>query len=384
MNALPLEGLTVVSIEQAVAAPFATRQLADLGARVIKIERDAGDFARGYDTKVNGLASYFVWLNRSKESVVLDLKDPEDLAIAQDLIADADVFVQNLAPGAGEKLGLGADALLAKNPRLIHVSISGYGRGGPMEQKKAYDLLIQCESGLLSVTGSPDQVAKVGISIADVASGMYAYTGVLTALIQRGRTGRGDVIEISMLEALGEWMQQPELYARYSGSPPPRTGASHASISPYGPFAAADGTVFLGIQNEREWARFCEDVLEQPELASHASFSNNSLRTQHVAELRDRIESVFATLTVAEVLARLDAAAIANAELRTMLGLGTHPQLAARDRWVEVETTAGPIRVQRPPVTSREQGLRLGPVPALGAHTEQVKAEVRARRAEAG
>ena len=384
MNALPLEGLTVVSIEQAVAAPFATRQLADLGARVIKIERDAGDFARGYDTKVNGLASYFVWLNRSKESVVLDLKDPEDLAIAQDLIADADVFVQNLAPGAGEKLGLGADALLAKNPRLIHVSISGYGRGGPMEQKKAYDLLIQCESGLLSVTGSPDQVAKVGISIADVASGMYAYTGVLTALIQRGRTGRGDVIEISMLEALGEWMQQPELYARYSGSPPPRTGASHASISPYGPFAAADGTVFLGIQNEREWARFCADVLEQPELASHASFSNNSLRTQHVAELRDRIESVFATLTVAEVLARLDAAAIANAELRTMLGLGTHPQLAARDRWVEVETTAGPIRVQRPPVTSREQGLRLGPVPALGAHTEQVKAEVRARRAEAG
>lgn len=384
MNALPLEGLTVVSIEQAVAAPFATRQLADLGARVIKIERDAGDFARGYDTKVNGLASYFVWLNRSKESVVLDLKDPEDLAIAQDLIADADVFVQNLAPGACEKLGLGADALLANNPRLIHVSISGYGRGGPMEQKKAYDLLIQCESGLLSVTGSPDQVAKVGISIADVASGMYAYTGVLTALIQRGRTGRGDVIEISMLEALGEWMQQPELYARYSGSPPPRTGASHASISPYGPFAAADGTVFLGIQNEREWARFCADVLEQPELASHASFSNNSLRTQHVAELRDRIESVFATLTVAEVLARLDAAAIANAELRTMLGLGTHPQLAARDRWVEVETTAGPIRVQRPPVTSREQGLRLGPVPALGAHTEQVKAEVRARRAEAG
>lgn len=384
MNVLPLEGLTVVSIEQAVAAPFATRQLADLGARVIKIERDAGDFARGYDTKVNGLASYFVWLNRSKESVVLDLKDPEDLAIAQDLIADADVFVQNLAPGAGEKLGLGADALLAKNPRLIHVSISGYGRGGPMEQKKAYDLLIQCESGLLSVTGSPDQVAKVGISIADVASGMYAYTGVLTALIQRGRTGRGDVIEISMLEALGEWMQQPELYARYSGSPPPRTGASHASISPYGPFAAADGTVFLGIQNEREWARFCADVLEQPELASHASFSNNSLRTQHVAELRDRIESVFATLTVAEVLARLDAAAIANAELRTMLGLGTHPQLAARDRWVEVETTAGPIRVQRPPVTSREQGLRLGPVPALGEHTEQVKAEVRARRAEAG
>lgn len=377
MSALPLEGITVVSVEQAVAAPFATRQLADLGARVIKIERDAGDFARGYDTKVNGEASYFVWLNRSKESVVLDLKDPDDLAVIRGLLADADVFVQNLAPGAIEKLGLGAEALQAANPGLIHVSISGYGRGGPMEHKKAYDLLIQCESGLLSVTGTPEQQVKVGVSIADIASGMYAYTGILAALIQRGRTGLGDVIEISMLEALGEWMQQPELYARYGGSPPPRTGASHASIQPYGPFAAADGTVFLGIQNEREWARFCDDVLRRPELAAHADYASNSLRTQNAAALRGLIEEAFADLQVSEVLARLDAAAIANAELRSMSGIASHPQLAARDRWIEIETPVGPVTVQRPPVTSREQALRVGPVPAIGEHTEAVKAEVR-------
>jgi crotonobetainyl-CoA:carnitine CoA-transferase CaiB-like acyl-CoA transferase len=383
VSALPLEGITVVSVEQAVAAPFATRQLADLGARVIKIERDAGDFARGYDTKVNGEASYFVWLNRSKESVVLDLKDPDDLAVVQGLLADADVFVQNLAPGAIEKLGLGAEALQAANPGLIHVSISGYGRGGPMEQKKAYDLLIQCESGLLSVTGTPEQQVKVGISIADIASGMYAYTGILAALIQRGRTGRGDVIEISMLEALGEWMQQPELYARYGGSPPPRTGASHASIQPYGPFAATDGTVFLGIQNEREWARFCDEVLRRPELAAHADYASNSLRTQNAAALRGVIEEAFAELQVSEVLARLDAAAIANAELRSMSGIASHPQLVARDRWIEIETPAGPVTVQRPPVTSREQGLRVGPVPAIGEHTEAVKAEVRRKGAAA-
>lgn len=379
MNGLPLDGITVISVEQAVAAPFATRQLADLGARVIKIERDAGDFARGYDTKVHGQASYFVWLNRSKESAVLDLKDPEDLAVVQELIADADVFVQNLAPGAIEKLGLGAEELQRINPALIHVSISGYGRGGPMEQKKAYDLLIQCESGLLSVTGTPEQEVKVGVSVADIASGMYAYTGVLAALIQRGKTGRGDVIEISMLEALGEWMQQPELYARYGGAAPPRTGASHASIAPYGPFAAADGTVFLGIQNEREWARFCEDVLSQPDLADHPDFSSNSLRTQNVEQLRDIIESVFSGITVAEALGRLDAAAIANAELRSMRSIGDHPQLAARDRWIDIETPGGPVRVQRPPVTSREQTVRIGPVPDIGEHTAAIRAEVQKR-----
>ena len=376
MSDLPLEGITVVAIEQAVAAPFATRQLADLGARVIKIERAAGDFARGYDTRVYGQASYFVWLNRSKESVVLDLKDPSDLALVRKLIANADVFVQNLAPGAAEKLGLGAEELQRDHPELIHVGISGYGRGGPMEQKKAYDLLIQCESGLLSVTGTADQECKVGISIADIASGMYAYTGVLTALIQRGRTGRGDIIEVSMLEALGEWMQQPELYARYGGAAPARTGASHASIAPYGPFPAADGTVFMGIQNEREWARFCDEVLERPDLAEHPDFANNALRTQHVDALRRLIGEVFVRLPVAEVLARLDRAAIANAELRSAAALGAHPQLAARERWIDVDTPEGAVRARRPPVTSREQGLRVGPVPAIGEHTERVRAEV--------
>ena len=376
MSDLPLEGITVVAIEQAVAAPFATRQLADLGARVIKIERAAGDFARGYDTRVHGQASYFVWLNRSKESVVLDLKDASDLALVRKLIANADVFVQNLAPGAAEKLGLGAEELQRDHPELIHVGISGYGRGGPMEQKKAYDLLIQCESGLLSVTGTADQECKVGISIADIASGMYAYTGVLTALIQRGRTGRGDIIEVSMLEALGEWMQQPKLYARYGGAAPARTGASHASIAPYGPFPAADGTVFMGIQNEREWARFCDEVLERPDLAEHPDFANNALRTQHVDALRRLIGEVFVRLPVAEVLARLDRAAIANAELRSAAALGAHPQLAARERWIDVDTPEGAVRVQRPPVTSREQGLRVGPVQAIGEHTERVRAEV--------
>jgi len=380
VSRLPLEGITVVSIEQAVAAPFATRQLADLGARVIKIERDTGDFARGYDTKVNGEASYFVWLNRSKESIVLDLKAPADLAVARELLAEADVFVQNLAPGAAEKLGLGAEELLAANPRLIHASISGYGRGGPMEQKKAYDLLIQCEAGLLSVTGTPEQEVKVGISIADIASGMYAYTGILTALIQRGQTGRGDVIEISMLEALSEWVQQPELYSRYGGSAPPRTGASHASIAPYGPFGAADGTVFMGIQNEREWARFCGDVLRQPELAEHPDYASNSLRTQNVAALRERIEEVFGELSVAEVLERLDTAAIANAELRSTLSIGSHPQLAARDRWIDIDTPKGQVRVLKPPVTSREQATRADAVPAIGEHTESIKAELRRRR----
>jgi crotonobetainyl-CoA:carnitine CoA-transferase CaiB-like acyl-CoA transferase len=380
---LPLDGITVVSIEQAVAAPFATRQLADLGARVIKIEREAGDFARGYDDKVLGQASYFVWLNRSKESIVLDLKNPEDAEVAKQLLAEADVFVQNLAPGAIEKLGLGAEALQAVNPKLIHVSISGYGRGGPMEHKKAYDLLIQCESGLLSVTGTPEQETKVGVSIADIASGMYAYTGVLSALIQRGKTGRGDVIEISMLEALGEWMQQPELYARYSGQAPPRTGASHASIAPYGPFAAADGTVFMGIQNEREWAKFCEGVLQRPELTTHADYASNSLRTKNVVALRALIEEAFSALTVQQVLERLDQAAIANAELRSAVNVGSHPQLAARDRWIEVDTPAGEVRVQRPPVTSREQGLRVGPVPTIGQHSELIRQQLR-DRADAG
>jgi len=375
MKSLPLEGVLVVSIEQAVAAPFATRQLADLGARVIKVERSEGDFARNYDSTVKGNASYFVWLNRSKESLVLDLKHEDDLAGLKKIINQADVFVQNLAPGAAERLGLGADELRAANPKLIHVSISGYGRGGSYEKKKAYDLLIQCESGLLSVTGSPEEVAKVGISVADIASGMYAYTGVLSALLNRAKTGQGDTLEVSMLEALGEWMQQPELYARYGGTQQPRSGASHAMIRPYGPFKTSEGTVFLGIQNEREWAKFCEVVLEDITMAKNPLFENNSLRVQNGDELNEIIQQTMAKLTTQEAIDRLELAGVANAELRDMPGLSAHPQLMARNRWIEFETPTGVITAQRPPVTSENMDFSLGPVPRLGAHSDAIKSE---------
>jgi itaconate CoA-transferase len=372
---LPLDDVLVVSIEQAVAAPFATRQLADLGARVIKIERESGDFARKYDVSVDGEASYFVWLNRSKESVVLDLKDHEDLERLRKIIDLADVFVQNLAPGAAKRLGLGAEALTTRNSALIYVSISGYGEQGPLSQKKAYDLLIQCESGLLSVTGTPEEPAKVGISIADIAAGMYAYTGVLSALLNRAKTGIGDIIEVSMLEALGEWMQQPELYTRYGGTPPPRSGASHATIAPYGPFRAADGVVFFGIQNEREWYSFCGGVLQNTAIAQRPEFANNTLRVANRAALTEMIERKLAELNVADVTTLLDRAGIANAELRDMARFAEHPQLAARDRWIDVATPGGRIRSLRPPVTSRSQGLRITEVPALGAHTDAVLRE---------
>ncbi|WP_125611557.1 CaiB/BaiF CoA transferase family protein [Specibacter cremeus] len=378
MSTLPLEGLTVVSLEQAVAAPFATRQLADLGARVIKIERDTGDFARGYDESVHGMASYFVWLNRGKESVVLDLKSEAGLDALKRLVARADILVQNLAPGAVERLGLGPDEALALNPRLIHVSISGYGRGGSHEQKKAYDLLVQCEAGLLSVTGTPAEPAKVGISIADICAGMYAYSGILTALYQRRETGRGDVLEISMLEALAEWMGQPYFYAQYGGRQQPRTGAQHATIAPYGPFAASDGTVFFSIQNEREWANFCATVLGRPELGADPRFASNTLRVKNREQLHARIDAVLGATPTAEVLARLDAAGIANAQMRSMRELSEHPQLAARDRWRDVDSPVGPLRTLLPPVTSRASSVRLGPVPALGEHTAAVLAELAA------
>ena len=375
-GALPLAGITVVSLEQAVAAPFATRQLADLGARVIKIERDSGDFARGYDTKVNGMASYFVWLNRSKESIVLDLKSDHGLAVLRALVSTADVLVQNLAPGAVERLGLGPDEALALNPRLIHTSISGYGRGGPYEQKKAYDLLVQCEAGMLSVTGTPESPAKVGVSIADICAGTYAYSGILAALIQRSASGRGDVLEISMLEALGEWMSQPYFYAEYGGEPPRRSGAEHASIAPYGPFPAADGTVFFGIQNEREWATFCADVLQRPEVSEDPRFAGNAVRVENRPELHRRINGVLESLPAAEVLRRLDAAGIANAQLRDMHEFSQHPQLEERNRWQLVDSPAGPLRSLIPPVTSRETGFRMDPVPSIGQHTESILAEL--------
>ena len=372
----PLDGITVVSLEQAVAAPFASRQLSDLGARVIKIERDAGDFARAYDTKVHGEASYFVWINRNKESVVLDLKSDQGIAALRGLVSKADVFIQNLAPGAVERLGLSSEQASELNPQLIYVSISGYGRGGEYEQKKAYDLLVQCETGLLSVTGTPEDPAKVGISVADIAAGMYAYSGVLSALIQRGRTGKGDVLEISMLEALGEWMSQPYFYAEYGGEQQPRSGAQHATIAPYGPFNTNDGTVFFGIQNEREWVKFCEIVLQDQSVATDARFNAGAIRVQNRPALHARIDEVFATLSSADALARLDEAGIANAQLRDMRQFSAHPQLEARDRWREVTLPNGETaRSLIPPVTAGSYDAQMGAIPALGAHTDAVLKE---------
>lgn len=376
MGYLPLEGLVVVALEQAVAAPFATRQLADLGARVIKVERDTGDFARGYDDMVHGMASYFVWLNRSKESIVLDLKSEGGLQVLHRLISKADVLVQNLAPGAIERMGLGPDEALKLNPRLIHTSISGYGRGGSFGSKKAYDLLIQCESGLLSVTGTPESPAKVGVSIADICAGMYAFSGILTSLIQRDKSGNGDIIEISMLEALAEWLSQPYFYSEYGGEPPSRLGAEHASIAPYGPFPAADGTVFFGVQNEREFKVFCSDVLNRSELATDSRFQSNAARVANRLALHEVIDAVFTGLPSEEVLQRLDSAGIANARLRTMAELSAHPQLAERDRWRNVQSPVGLLRSLVPPVTSRESSFRMDPIPRVGEHTVAILAEL--------
>ncbi|MCR3721977.1 MULTISPECIES: CaiB/BaiF CoA transferase family protein [Prauserella salsuginis group] len=373
----PLSGLVVVALEQAVAAPFATRQLADLGARVIKIERPGvGDFARRYDETVHGQASHFVWLNRGKESVSLDLKSDDGRATIQTLVSRADVFIQNLAPGAAERLGLSADALREENPGLVHVSISGYGDGGPYSTKKAYDLLVQCEAGLVSITGTPDEPSKVGISIADIASGMYAYTGILTAIIQRQQTGTGVTIEVSMLEALSEWMGYPLNYAMYGGEAPPRTGARHASIYPYGPFTCGDGNlVFLGLQNEREWAVFCERILEKVELTQDQRFSRNSLRVEHSDALRSEIERAFVGSAAEEIAAKLESAGIANAVLRDMHGLADHPHLEARDRWRTYDSPRGQLRGLIPPVTFAGSEPLMGAIPDIGEHTDTVLAE---------
>jgi itaconate CoA-transferase len=375
---LPLSEVTVVSIEQAVAAPFATRQLADLGARVIKVERPGeGDFARGYDDTVKGLASYFVWLNRSKESLTLDLKHPEAPHILDGLLDKADVFVQNLAPGAAARLGLSAADIRARRSSLIVCDLSGYGSSGPYSDKKAYDLLVQCEAGLLSVTGSPDAPAKVGISIADIAAGMYAFTAVLTALYRRERTGEGGVCEISLFDALAEWMSHPLYYTLYTGRPPARTGTSHASIAPYGSFRTGDGhTVQLGIQNEREWRLFCEEVLGRPGLTEDERFTTNIRRVQHRDELTETIEAALAGRTADDVIVRLDSAQIANARLNEMSDLIDHPQLIARDRWREVGSPVGPIRALRPPVRLQDSGERMDPIPGLGEHTDGILAEL--------
>lgn len=375
---LPLQGITVVSLEQAVAAPFATRQLADLGARVIKIERPgAGDFARGYDKTVLGQSSHFVWLNRSKESLTLDVKHAAAQEILHRLLRKADVFVQNLVPGAAARLGLSSDVLLQRYPRLVVCNISGYGPDGPYSQKKAYDLLIQCESGVVSVTGTPDTPSKSGISIADIAAGMYAYSGVLTALYQRERSGQGTTFDVSMFEALGEWMGYPAYFAHYGGSAPPRTGAAHATIHPYGPFPTGDGkTVFFGIQNEREWANFCTQVLLQPGLANDARFDGASQRDANRELLDGIICAELAKLTAAQAIERLDQAQIANARLNTMQEFWEHEQLEARGRWREVDSPKGPIKALLPPVSMRGVEPRMDPIPAVGAHTHAILEEL--------
>jgi itaconate CoA-transferase len=375
---LPLRGLLVVALEQAVAAPFATRQLADLGARVIKVERrGAGDFARGYDRSVHGQSSYFVWLNRGKESLELDVKDRGDLAVLTALLDRADVFVQNLAPGAAGRLGLGADVLRERHPALITCSVSGYGDQGPYRSKKAYDLLVQCEAGLLSVTGGPDAPAKAGISVADIAAGMYAFSGILTALYEREQTGQGTTVDVSMLEALGEWMSQPVNFTVYGSHPARRTGARHTSISPYGPYTVAGGgQVFIGIQNEREWAVLCQQILGRPELITDERFATNVDRVAHDPELTAIIEAALTGFPAGRLTDRLDEAGIANARLRTPQEFADHPQLAARDRWREVATPGGPVQALLPPVTVPGREPLMGPVPALGQHNEAIRAEL--------
>jgi crotonobetainyl-CoA:carnitine CoA-transferase CaiB-like acyl-CoA transferase len=376
----PLKGLTVVTLEHAIAAPFATRQLADLGARVIKIERPGvGDFARGYDQRVRGLASHFVWTNRSKESLTLDVKHPAAAKVLEKLVLDkADVVVQNLAPGAAARLGLGYDALAAKKPSIIVCDISGYGADGPYRDKKAYDLLIQSEAGFVSVTGTPEEPCKAGTSIADIAAGMYAYSSILAALLQRQHGGRGQHIDISMLEALTEWTSYPLYYAFGDAPPPPRTGAAHATIYPYGPFptGADGGSVMLGLQNEREWVNFCDKVLLQPALATDPRFAGNAQRDAARDALREIIVEAFRALTAPQVVARLEAAQIANARVNTMHEVWQHPQLKARGRWREVGSPVGPLPALLPPGSWDDDGPRMDPVPALGQHTDAILAEL--------
>ncbi|WP_118185865.1 CaiB/BaiF CoA transferase family protein [Paraburkholderia phosphatilytica] len=374
----PLDGIKVITLEHAIAAPFCTRQLADLGARVIKIERPgAGDFARGYDNRVNGMSSHFVWTNRSKESLALDLKAEGATDVVEALLADADVLVQNLAPGATDRLGLGYEALHERFPRLIVCNISGYGPDGPYRDKKAYDLLIQSEAGFLSVTGSPEESAKAGCSVADISAGMYAYTNILAALLQRQHTGEGCRIDVSMLECMVEWMGFPLYYAFEDQTPPPRAGAAHATIFPYGPFEVGSGdTVMLGLQNEREWVLFCEKVLKQSELATDVRFDANPKRVSNKAELRTIITSIFSELSAAEVVARLDDAGVANAKVNDMSAVWRHPQLLARHRWTTVETPTGKIPALLPPGVPSSFNPRMDPIPAVGQHTTAILHEL--------
>lgn len=385
---LPLAGITVVSLEQAVAAPFATRQLADLGARVIKIERPGGgDFARRYDTTVHGQASYFVWLNRSKESLTLDLKSPEGREILDELLAEADVFVQNLAPGAADRMGLDAPALQARHPSLIPCTVSGYGTSGSWAGRKAYDLLVQCQTGLLSITGSPDEPARVGISVADIAAGMYAYSGILSALFTRATTGRAPAVEVSLFDALAEWMSQPAYYTRYGGTQPPRIGAQHATIAPYGPFTAADGKdVMLSIQNEREWSALCTTVLGRPGLVADIRFATGADRVAHREELNAIVAARFLDLGSEDAMELLEGAGIANAGVNSIAEFLDHPALAERDRWrdISVPGAPGPVQALLPPADLTGVSPRMDPVPAAGQHTEQILTALGRSRSDIG
>ena len=374
----PLEGITVIALEQAVAAPLATRHLADLGARVIKIERPGvGDFARAYDTTVRGLSSHFVWLNRSKQSMTLDVKAPEAPDVLARLFSCADVFVQNLAPGAAERLSLGAGELRQKYPKLIVCNLLGYGTSGPYRDKKGYDLLIQSEAGLLSVTGTEEQPCKSGISIADIAGGMYAYSAILTALLMRQRTGQGTTIEVSLLDALGEWMGYPVYYTKYGGKAPPRTGAAHATIAPYGPFQSRDQKpVFLSIQNEREWERFCRVVLERGELVRDSRFDSGPRRVANRRDLHLAIEEVFSRLSAREIIARLDQGQIANARMNSVQEFLEHPQLASRKRWREIDSPVGRLSALVPPAELADVEPVMGPIPSLGEHTNVILNEI--------
>lgn len=373
----PLHGVTVVSVEQAVAAPFATRQLADLGARVIKIERPGdGDFCRRYDRTVTGESSYFVWLNRSKESVTLDIRSEAGRGILGALLSDADVLVTNLGPGAARRSGLAADQVEADHPDLIVCTMTGYGGTGPWSDRKAYDMLVQAEAGLLSVTGTPEVPCRAGISVADIAAGMYAYSGILTALYRRDVSGVRSHVEVSLFESLAEWMSQPMNYAAGSGTCPPRAGGEHATIAPYGPYPTADGrTVFLAIQNEREWSALCSEVLGDAAVADDPRFADNPGRVANRVALNERISARTAELTLHEAVERLGRAGIANAQLRDMFDLAAHPSLAGRNRWMNVATPGGGFRALRPPADLSGVEPRADPVPGIGEHTDAVLAE---------
>jgi len=368
----PLRGVTVVSIEQAVSAPYATCRLADAGARVIKVERDTGDFARQYDEAVKGLATYFVWINRGKESVQLNIKDEADRALFLRITDQADVFVQNLAPGALEKIGLDSESLRARNPRLITVDISGYGEEGDYAAMKAYDNLVQCESGLVDVTGEGEVRSKVGISIADISAGVHAYSAVLEALHERNHTGRGVAVKISMFDCMADWMMVPYLHQAYAGRAPSRTGVHHAAISPYGPFATRENKqVVIAIQNEREWERFCRVVLQDAVKADDPRYIRNSARVANRDALNATIQQVFGELTHSEVLERLQEGSIAYARLNTMEDFAAHPQL----RLTEVESGAGAIHIADRPARFGGYTSEFGRIPDLGEHNDAIRRE---------